>query len=203
MPSTPDLSPTLTGRVVRLEPLGIAHLDGLRRFVFDPALWTYATMPMTTDTDLAAYVAHAVAQRDAGAAVPFAVVRLSDGAVVGSTRFGGLSWPDRRAEIGWTFYDAAVQGTAVNTDVKRCLFAHAFDTWDLLRVELKADARNERSRRAMAAVGATYEGTLRQHMRTANGTQRDSVYYSVIASEWRSVRAHLDERLARRLAADA
>lgn len=200
MPDTPDLSPTLTGHVVRLEPLQTAHLDGLRRFALDPALWTYASTPMNTDADLVGYVAHAVSQREAGAAAPFAVVRLDDGAVVGSTRFGSIAWPDRRAEIGWTFYDPAVQGTAVNTDVKRTLFAHAFDAWDLLRVELKADARNARSRRAMAAVGATYEGTLRQHMRTADGGQRDSVYYSVLASEWPAVRAHLDARLARRLA---
>ena len=182
---------------MRLEPLDRSHLDGLRRFAFNPGLWTYAVTPMDTDADLVAYVERAMRLRDEGTAAPFAV--RVDGRVVGTTRFAAISWPDRRAEIGWTFYDPAVQGTAVNSDTKLALLGHAFETWGLVRVELKADARNERSRRAMAAIGATYEGTLRQHLRTASGVQRDTVYYSVLASEWPDVKAHLRARRDARL----
>lgn len=187
--------------MVRLEPLERSHLDGLRRFALDPSLWTLAVSPMQTDADLSLYVERALHAREEGAAAPFAVVRIADGVVVGCTRFGAISWPDRRAEIGWTFYDPLVQGTAVNSDAKRVLFGHAFERWNLLRVELKADARNARSRRAMQAVGATYEGTLRQHMATAIGHQRDTVYFSVLAHEWSAVRERLDARLAARLGA--
>ena len=125
------------------------------RFALDPSLWTYALSTMRDEGDLAMYVARALALRGDGAAVPLAVVRLSDGAVVGSTRFSSLSAIDRRVEIGWTFYDPAVQGTAVNSDVKRLLLGHAFEAWRLLRVEFKADARSahENRRRAPARYG--------------------------------------------------
>ena len=202
-PAAPDpLRPTLTGRVVRLEPLSADHTEGLLRFALTPSLWRFSISAMRDEGDVAMYVARALAERDAGAAVPLVVVRRSDGVVVGSTRFAELSAADRRVEIGWTFYDPAVQGTAVNADTKRAMLGHAFDTWRLLRVEFKADARNERSRAALAAVGATFEGTLRRHMRTASGGQRDTVYYSVIADEWPDVRARLDARIAAKMTAD-
>lgn len=193
----PDLRPTLHGRLVTLEPLEEDHLRELWTFALDPALWTYGVLPVRDADDLRGYLGQAVRLRDEGVAVPF-VVRLG-GRVVGSTRFAAISWFDRRAEVGWTFYDPAVQGTAVNADTKRALLAHAFETWDLLRVEFKADARNERSRRALDAIGATYEGTLRQHMRTASQGQRDTVYYSILAAEWPTVRARLDARIDSRI----
>jgi N-acetyltransferase len=191
----------LEGAVVRLEALTPAHTPALADFALDPALWTWGLTPLATEADVAVYVARAVAEREAGLSVPFAVVLRATGRVVGATRFGSLAPEHGRAEIGWTFYDPAVQGTAVNPDTKRTLLAHAFETWGLTRVEFKTDALNARSRAALRGIGAVEEGILRAHMRTATGRVRDSAYFSILADEWPAVRAHLDAKVAARLAA--
>lgn len=196
MPSAP-LAPTpLVGRHVRLEPLAESHLDALCAVGLDPALWTWALARMESRDDMRRYVEAALAERARGTAMPYVHVDLASGRVAGSTRFANYAPEHRRVEIGWTWLAPAWQRTALNTEAKRLMFAHAFDVLGVGRVELKADARNERSRAAMRRLGAVEEGTLRRHMTTASGYARDTVYYSVLADEWPAVRAHLDARLA-------
>ncbi len=151
--------------------------------------------PYTLPPWAADYVPSALAQRDAGDHLPF-VVEL-DGRIVGSTRYGDIRETDRALEIGWTWYLPEVRGTRVNPAAKRLLLAHAFETLDMLRVQLKTDGRNRHSQRAIEKLGAVKEGVFRMHSRTADGFQRDVVMYSIVAPEWPAVRARLDERLAR------
>lgn len=196
MPSAPLTPMPLVGRHVRLEPLAESHLDALCEAGLDPALWTYAIAPMDGSDDVRRYVEAALAERARGMAMPYVHVDLATGRVAGSTRFANYAPEHRRVEIGWTWLAPAWQRTALNTEAKRLMFAHAFDVLGVGRVELKADARNERSRAAMRRLGAVEEGTLRRHMTAASGYARDTVYYSVLADEWPAVRASLDARLA-------
>ncbi len=140
------------------------------------------------------YVEAALAARDAGTMLPFAVEL--DGRIVGSTRYGDIREANRGLEIGWTWYLPEVRGTAVNPAAKRALLAHAFERLEMLRVQLKCDARNLHSQRAIERLGAVREGVLRMHLRLPDGFQRDTVMYSIVAPEWPGVRARLDERLA-------
>jgi RimJ/RimL family protein N-acetyltransferase len=141
------------------------------------------------------YVERALAEREAGRALPFATVERATGRVVGSSRFAAIERHDRRVEIGWTWIGAPWQRTYVNTEAKLLMLAHAFEQWGCLRVELKTDRLNERSRAAIARIGATQEGIFRQHMITASGRIRDTVYFSILDTEWPVVRARLSARL--------
>lgn len=191
-----DRKPRLEGRHVVLEPLEESHLPGLAAAGADPDLWRWTTQVVDTPEAMALYVAAALVEREEGRSIPFAQVERATGRVVGSTRFGNLSPEHRRVEIGWTWIAAPWQRTALNTEAKRLLLGHAFDTLGCIRVELKTDARNERSRRAILRLGATEEGTLRHHMITGTGRIRDTVYFSVLREEWPGVRERLDARLA-------
>jgi RimJ/RimL family protein N-acetyltransferase len=186
----------LAGAHVRLEPLTRDRADALWEAGRDPALWVYSTAPMAGPDDMRRYVETALAEQARGAALPFVHVDQATGRVAGSTRFGSYAPEHGRVEIGWTWIAAPWQRTAVNTEAKRLMFAHAFDTLGVGRVELKADARNARSRAAMLRLGAPEEGVLRRHMATHTGYVRDTVYHSVLAGEWPAVRARLDARLA-------
>lgn len=187
---------TLAGKIVRLEPLADRHLAALEAVAADAALWTWVPFPADTPEGFARWLATARDAEATGTALVFATC-LVDGTVVGATRFGNASLPDGRVEIGWTFLARAAQRTGANVEAKRLLLAHAFDTLGATRVELKTDARNAASRRAIAALGATEEGTLRQHTATHTGFLRDTVYFSVLHDEWPAVRDRLDARLAR------
>lgn len=196
MPS-PILPITLEGRHVRLEPMTLDHLPGLIDAGCIPALWDLTTSRHDTPATMRAYVETALAWRDAGSAIPFVTIARANGIVIGSTRFGNIAPEHRRAEIGWTWITPAWQRSAINTEAKYLMFRHAFEVWDLLRVELKTAVENARSRAAMARAGCTEEGTLRMHMIREDGGRRDSVYFSVIAPEWPRVRAHLEGLMAR------
>ena len=187
---------TLEGAHVRLEPLTRAHLDALAEVVLDPDLWIWTASTVRTRDDLAAYVETALAGQADGTALPFATVDRASGRVVGSTRFGNYVAAHRRVEIGWTFVAPPWQRTAVNTEAKLLMMAHAFDTLGLTRVEWKTDALNARSRAAILRLGAIEEGTLRSHMVVRDGRLRDTVYFSVTADEWPAVRDRLTARLA-------
>lgn len=191
-----DRRPRLEGRHVVLEPLEESHLPGLAAAGSDPDLWRWTTQVVDTPEAMALYVAAALVEREEGRSIPFAQVERATGRVVGSTRFGNLSPEHRRVEIGWTWIAAPWQRTAINTEAKRLLLGHAFDTLGCIRVELKTDARNEPSRRAILRLGATEEGTLRHHMITGTGRIRDTVYFSILREEWPGVRERLDARLA-------
>jgi RimJ/RimL family protein N-acetyltransferase len=136
-------------------------------------------------------------EQRAGRALPFAVIHRGSGEVIGTTRFGAIAARDRGVEIGWTWYATAHQRTGVNTECKYLLLRHAFDTLDALRVQLKTDTRNHRSRAAIERIGASLEGVWRSHMVLDDGTLRDTVVYSIVRPEWPRVREHL-ERLLRR-----
>jgi RimJ/RimL family protein N-acetyltransferase len=191
-----DLSATLTGRLVRVEPLAAEHEHGLIEAAGDPDLFAWMPVDMASSRDaLRDWLMSALAAARDGSAVPFAILDAGSGRVRGSTRFLELRFEHLRAEIGWTWVTREAWGTGINVETKLLLLEHAFERAGLRRVEFKTDARNERSRGALLALGATFEGVLRKHMVVRDGGPRDSAYYSVIDDEWPAVKAHLLERL--------
>lgn len=193
-----NLAPVvLEGDIVRLEPLRLDHAEALSTVGLDPSLWALTTIRVHTPAEMLAYVEDALTEQRTGASLPFATVERATGRVIGSTRFGNITPAHRRVEIGWTWIAPAWQRTAVNTEAKLLMMSHAFDTLGCRRVELKTSALNLRSRNAMLRIGATEEGTLRQHMINSDGSNRDSVYFSVLDSEWPVVQARLRTLLDR------
>lgn len=187
----------LEGRIVRMEPLDLAvHEAGLLAIGLDAELWRWTTSRPADAAGLRRYLEQAIHERAAGQSLPFAVRHRASGAIAGCTRFGNISMAHRRVEIGWTWVASAFQRTGVNTEQKRLMFAHAFDTWGVHRVELKTSSLNEKSKAAMRRLGLVEEGTLRKHMVNEDGSRRDSVYFSVIDDEWPAMRARLDAMLA-------
>ena len=192
-----DLAVRLEGRVVVLEPLERRHEPGLRAAAGDPRVWRWLSNdgrepPGPPDGWFEAALAESAAGREAAWAT---VLRVS-GEVVGSTRFLTLRPEHRGLEIGWTWLAPSAWGTGANVEAKLLQLAHAFETLGCLRVEFKTDARNERSRAALAGLPARFEGIFRSHM-LVPGTpgRRDSAYYSILAEEWPAVRAALEARL--------
>ncbi|GIL39340.1 phosphoribosylglycinamide formyltransferase [Roseiterribacter gracilis] len=195
---SPDqaLLPTvLADRHVRLVPMELSHADALADITVASGVAKLMTDPLSTRESVHRWVRAALNLRAGGTSLPFVVLDAATGAVVGTTRLGNWSAGDRRIEIGWTFYAPNAQGTSINPAAKRLLLEHAFETLGCVRVELKTDARNARSRAAIAKLGATEEGILRRHTRLADGTWRDTVYFGITDAEWPAVRARLDERL--------
>jgi RimJ/RimL family protein N-acetyltransferase len=191
-----NLEPTtLEGRVVRLEPLGLHHLDALCAVGLEPALWAFTTMQITTPEQMRAYVQTALDEQRAGTALPFATVDRAGGTVVGTTRFANAVHEHARVEIGWTWIAPRWQRTGVNTEAKLLMLRHAFEVLRVRRVELKTSALNLRSRAAMLRIGATEEGTLRKHMINADGSARNSVYFSITDDDWVAVRPRLEAML--------
>ena len=186
---------TLNGRYVRLEPMRADHVDALWAVGNHAELWRYYYMPMRSHDDMRAYVTDALEHRAAGRMLPFVQVDAQSYTVVGSTRFGNIDVPNSKLEIGWTWISPSHQRSGINTGAKLLLLTHAFETLGCIRVEFKADATNAKSRAAMERIGASFHGTLRRHMRPADGTQRDTVYYSVIDEEWPAVKAALISKL--------
>jgi RimJ/RimL family protein N-acetyltransferase len=199
----------LSGAHVRLEPLSRTHVPGLvAAAAEDPALYAWTPLPLET-RGMTRYVDAAVRWREEGTALPFATVRLSDGKVIGSTRFflierwewpaghreAGRAGPDG-CEIGYTWLAASAVRTAANTEAKLLMLTHAFEAWRVHRVCFHTDMRNERSRNALARLGALFEGTLRAHRLASDLVPRDSARFSILAAEWPGVRARLTERLA-------
>jgi N-acetyltransferase len=183
---------TLRGRLVRLEPLTRDHADGLWKASRDPRTWTWLSIAQPqTPTELQAWLDDALAGPD----FAFATVLGATGEVVGSTRFLAQRPEHRSVEIGWTWLTPSAWGTGANVEAKLLMLAHAFERWGCRRVELKTDAGNERSRGAMEALGATFEGVHRQHMLVRGGENRDSAWYSILDREWPAVRESLRARL--------
>ncbi len=187
----------LQGVHVRLEPLTESHLDRLTTVGLEPSLWEFTPTAVTTRDEMQHYIAEALRQRDARTALPFATVNASSGQVIGSTRFANADSTHRRVEIGWTWIAPGFQRSAVNTETKLLMLQHAFDTWRCRRLELKTSSRNQRSRAAILRLGAEEEGTFRNHMLNADGSSRDTVWFSIIENEWPGVRDRLRERLGR------
>ena len=198
----------LTGRYVRLEPLGHCHLDGLvSAAAADPSLYTWSPVPQGA-IEATRYINTAIEWHEPGTAVSFAIIRNEDNSVLGSTRFFNLerwAWPSGHArhgrqhrdacEIGHTWLTRSAIRTGANTEAKLLLLTHAFETWQMLRVCLHADARNLRSRAAIERTGGKFEGILRAHRMAADFTARDSARYSILAEEWPEVKLKLSRML--------
>jgi N-acetyltransferase len=191
---------TLEGSVVRLEPLHRKHASVLWEIAEDRADEIFQWIPyrMKSMEDIQAAVDKALAEQKRGESVPFATVERSSGQPVGSTRFMNIDRANRRVEIGSTWIAPAWQRTAVNTEAKYLMLRHAFEIWKCIRVELKTDALNQKSRNAILRIGAKEEGTLRRHVITWTGRVRDSVYFSILDTEWPEVKKSLEAKLADR-----
>ncbi|HEX4208132.1 MAG TPA: GNAT family protein [Ktedonobacteraceae bacterium] len=187
----------LSGRTVRLVPLRMQHASALFEVAQDQDIWAY--MPARPDSSLAAMEAsiqQTLAAQQAGRELPFAIVRLEDDRVVGSTRYLDIVPQHRGLEIGWTWLGATARRTSINTECKYLLLGYAFETLGAIRVQLKTDSRNLRSQQAIERLGAIKEGTLRNHIIMPDGYYRHTVYYSIIESEWPQVKARLEARLS-------
>ncbi len=188
----------LEGTRVRLEPLRRDHLADLKLVAFDAPLWQWTIMGPQDEAGLERWLETALANAEAGAERPFATIDLASGRAVGSSRYMSIAPEHRRLEIGWTWIGSAFQRTGANREAKLLQLTHAFETLGANRVEFKTHARNERSRNALAGMGATFEGIFRQHMIMPDGSLRDSAWFSVIADEWPAVKARLQARAAPR-----
>jgi RimJ/RimL family protein N-acetyltransferase len=202
-------SSVLAGTHVRLEPLDLRHVEGLAvAAAVDRSLYQWSPIPQGK-AEAISYVETALAWRDAGSAVPYATVRLDDGAVIGSTRFFNLefwAWPKGHArygrispdacEIGYTWLKRPAVRTAANTEAKLLMLTHAFETWEVLRVCLHTDVRNQRSRAAIERIGGKFEGILRAHRMAADFIARDSARFSIVAAEWPEVKQRLHQMLS-------
>lgn len=199
----------LTGKLVRLELLGECHLDGLvAAAAADPSLYTWSPVPQGT-VEAGRYINTAIEWHQAGTAVSFAIIRVEDNSVIGSTRFFNLErwpWPAGHArherqhhdacEIGHTWLTRSAIRSGANTEAKLLLLTHAFETWQMLRVCLHTDVRNTRSRAAIERIGAKFEGILRAHRMAADFIARDSARYSIVAEEWPETKVKLMKKLA-------
>ncbi len=186
---------TLEGVQVRLEPLAKTHLAGLADVGLDEELWRWIPTAVRTREEMAAYIETALSEQNHGVSLPYAIVEKATGRTIGSTRYGNIDRTHHRVEIGWTWVARDWQRTAVNTEAKYLLLKHAFETLGCMRVELKADSLNERSRAAILRIGAREEGIFRNHIITASGRIRHTVYFSIIDSEWAAVKTRLEAKL--------
>jgi len=188
---------TLEGSVVRLEPIRHEHAELFWDIAKDDLEDIFRWIPysMKTPGDFHKLVEKAFKEQDRGESVVFATVERSSGRVIGSTRFMNIDRQNRHVEIGSTWIAPQWQRTIVNTEAKYLMLRHAFETWGCMRVELKTDALNQKSRNAILRLGAKEEGTLRQHLITWTGRVRDTVYFSIIDSEWPEVKAKLEAKL--------
>jgi RimJ/RimL family protein N-acetyltransferase len=187
---------TLTGKVVRLEPLSEDHIADLARVGLEPEIWHYMRYGTIKNTEgLKAWVQKLLSLREQGTDLPFAVIYLASGRAIGSTRYLHIDIPNRSLEIGGTWYGLDYQGTQVNTECKYLLLQHAFERLGCVRVWFKTDGRNLRSQHALEKLGVVKEGVLRNHMILPDGYIRDSVVYSLLPNEWPQVKVKLEARL--------
>jgi N-acetyltransferase len=186
---------TLEAAHVRLEPAAPEHVDGLWHAGRYPEIWEMRPYPVYSLAEMRAQVEAAIAARDAGVLLMFATIETATNRVVGSTSFANIDELNHRLEIGATWITPSWQRTPVNTEAKYLQLRHCFEDLHCARVEFKTDARNARSRAALARIGATEEGTLRRHLMLPDGFMRDSVYFSVLDHEWPAVKADLEARM--------
>ena len=187
---------TLSGNVVRLEPLSLAHATGLLDTGQELATWDYMPVnPCRSIDTMRQWISETLAEQAGGTCIPFTIVELMGGRVVGSTRYQNIMRKDRGLEIGWTWLAPEARRSAVNTECKYLLLRHAFEVLAAIRVQLKTDSRNLRSQRAIERLGAIKEGTLRNHMIMPDGYFRHSVFYSILDSEWPLVKASLEAKM--------
>ena len=201
MEASPNTSPvTLEGRWVRLEPLRPEHAARLWDIARDHLqdLFQWIPYKMESLVDFKKLNRQVLKEQERGLSVPFATFERSTGKIAGTTRFMNVDFPNRKVEIGSTWIAPPWQRTTVNSEAKYLMLQHAFEVWRCLRIELKTDSMNQRSRQAILRLGAKEEGTLRKHMLTWNGRQRDSVYFSILDTEWPEVKIRLEQKMGAR-----
>lgn len=188
---------TLEGVHVRLEPLSLDHLDALITVGLDPELWRWTPFRITTRDEMAAYITEGLRLRDAGSALPFTTIDRATSKPIGSTRYMNIDAPNRHVEIGSTWIARDFQRSPINTEAKYLMLRHAFETLGCLRVELKTDSLNRRSRNAIQRIGARQEGIFRNHVLTWTGRMRHTVWFSITDAEWPQAKARLELQMAR------
>lgn len=193
-----DIHPiTLTGKLIRLEPMTEDDVPGLARVGLEPRIWQYMIYGQkNTEDELRAWVREILHRQARGTDLPFTVISQESGQPIGTTRFMEILPQHRGLEIGGTWYGVDYQGSGVNAEAKLLLLTHAFEAWRCIRVQIKTDLRNLRSQRAIERLGAVKEGVLRNHVILADGYVRSSVLYSILDTEWPAVKAGLLKRLA-------
>lgn len=188
----------LRGQLVRLEPLRMEHTAELYEASRDPGLWTYKPLSQPGSlTEMEQLIASVLQNQQAGACLPFAIMSFQRGCAVGETRYHSFQLQDHGLEIGWTWLTPSVQRTGVNTECKYLLLRHAFEAMGAIRVQFRTHHLNTNSQRAIERLGAVKEGVLRNHLIMPDGSYRHSVYYSIIESEWPSVKARLETMMQR------
>ena len=189
---------TLQGKHVRLEPMTEAHVPGLAQIGIGQSFWDFMLYGnIQTEADMRNWVMDILSRAEKGTDLPFVAIHLASGRVVGATRYLNIMPKDRGLEIGGTWYGADFQRTPVNTECKYLLLSHAFETLKCIRVQLKTDKRNERSQKAIERLGAKKEGILRNHMILPDGRFRDSVFYSILDTDWADVKKNLEEMMTK------
>ena len=187
---------TLHGSVIRLEPLSLTHAPDLTIAGHDESIWLYMLYGnIESEGDMRNWISDLLDRQSQGTDLPFAVIHLGSGRAIGATRYLDIRPQHRGLEVGGTWYSPEFQRTAVNTECKYLLLSHAFERLGCIRVQFKTDLRNLRSQRALKRIGAIKEGILRNHIVTPEGTIRDSVYFSILDSEWPAVKINLERKL--------
>ena len=182
------LNLTLENERVLLRPLAISDEMALQEIANDPELWVYGLTDLSQPDELKKYIRKAVEDREEGKCAVWTIIDKESDSVAGCTRLSEISWKDERGQIGWTWIGKEFQGSGLNKAMKFLILQYGFEDLNLNRIELKADERNLQSRRAIKAIGATEEGTLRQHMKIYTGHIRNTVFYSILRSEWEDVK---------------
>ena len=185
----------LVGEKVRIVPLEKSHIQGLYEIGNNGMIWSHLPKTIYTLQDMRSFVEEALTKKDSGIELPFVVLLRDNNKIIGSTRFLDISNLNRSLEIGWTWYSPAVWGTHINTECKYLLLKYCFETLNFIRVQFKTDERNVRSQKAIEKIGGVKEGILRNHMIRKDGTFRNSVFYSVIESDWAFVKSKLENIL--------
>lgn len=189
---------TLQGKHVRLEPMTEAHVPGLAQIGIGQSFWDFMLYGnIQTEADMRNWVMDILSRAEKGTDLPFVAIHLASGRVAGATRYLNIMPKDRGLEIGGTWYGTDFQRTPVNTECKYLLLSHAFETLKCIRVQLKTDKRNERSQKAIERLGAKKEGILRNHMILPDGRFRDSVFYSILDTDWADVKKNLEEMMTK------
>ncbi len=185
IPIPMNFSPTLENRRALLRPMQLTDVPLLAPLALgEPDLYRFMSAVIRNEEDLYRFVAEGIRDREAGKSIPFVVIDKQHDAVAGATRFGNLEQRHKRVEIGWTWIGSAFQGTGLNKAMKYLMLEHAFEVMGMNRVEIKTNACNLRSRRAIESIGGQFEGIFRHHMVNDDGSLRDTVYYSILKEEW-------------------
>jgi RimJ/RimL family protein N-acetyltransferase len=184
----PDLNTSLESERTLLRPLTKDDETALQEIANEESLWIYGTSDLSKPGELKKYIATAIADRNSGVCAIWVIIDKKTGNIAGCTRLSEISWKDERGQIGWTWIGSDFQGSGLNRDMKFLILSYGFETLGLNRIELKADERNHRSRQAILGIGATREGVLREHIKLHDGYIRNTVYYSILRSEWETIK---------------